>query len=225
MDCTLIVGLGNPGRPYQHTRHNVGYDVLDILYDRLQDPTIEKFRKSSARKGLLNGQRVILLKPLTYMNLSGEAVREAVNFYKLDPAYQVLVICDDVDLPVGTLRMRKKGSAGGHNGLKNIILHLGREDFPRIRLGVGDRPDRETDLANHVLGHFDKEDARIMEEAMEKAADAAECFLTDGADLAMNRYNTVKKRKKAETEIPETERPDPEKPVTADNSIAETHPI
>ncbi len=195
MECTLIVGLGNPGRQYEHTRHNAGYDVLDILYDRLQNPAVEKFRKSSARKGFLNGQRVILLKPLTYMNLSGEAVREAVDFYKLDPSSQVLVICDDVDLPVGTLRMRKKGSAGGHNGLKNIILHLGREDFTRIRLGVGDRPDRSSDLANHVLGHFNREDAPVMETAMEKAADAAECFLSDGADAAMCRYNTVRPRK------------------------------
>ena len=134
----LIVGLGNPGKKYEHTRHNVGFDVLDILYDRMVNASPEKFQKGSAQAGFLEGEKVILLKPLTYMNLSGEAVREAASYYKIANE-DICVICDDVEIPLAHVRIREKGSAGGHNGLKSIIEHLGGSDFTRIRIGIGDR--------------------------------------------------------------------------------------
>ena len=150
---------------------------------------------------------MILVKPLTYMNLSGEAVREICSYYKADPADHLIVISDDVDLPVGHLRIRKKGSAGGHNGLKNIILHLGTDEFTRVRIGVGGKPAPGSDLANHVLGHFSSEDKTVIEEAYAKAADAVECALSQGPDKAMNLYNTKKqkkqKKRKTETETAE----------------------
>ena len=192
----VIAGLGNPGRQYDGSRHNVGFCVIDELVDRFSISGPVRFGKSMIGKGTIAGQKVILMKPLTYMNLSGEAIREVVSYYKVDPHSHLIVISDDIDLPVGHLRIRKKGSAGGHNGLKNIIQHLGDNEFTRIRIGVGGKPNPPADLANHVLGHFTGEDRATMEEAYKKAADAIECALKEGPDKAMNLFNTKKEKKK-----------------------------
>lgn len=199
----IIVGLGNPGRKYDGSRHNVGFDVIDELVDRYHIGGPERFGKSMIGKGRIGDRKVILVKPLTYMNLSGEAVQEIVHFYKVDPKENLLIISDDIDLEAGRLRIRKKGSAGGHNGLKNIVQHLGTEDFARIRVGVGAKPDAEYDLADFVLGHFSPEERKIMDEAAARAAEAAACAVTDGIDLAMNRYNTPRKKKKKTPKVKE----------------------
>ena len=184
----IIAGLGNPGAKYDGTRHNVGFKVIDELADRFHINRPVRFGKSMIGKGMIGGEKVILVKPLTYMNLR--------------------VISDDVDLPVGHLRIRKKGSAGGHNGLKNIILHLSTDEFTRVRVGVGGKPAPGADLAGHVLGHFSAEDRPVIEEACAKAADAVECALSQGPDKAMNLYNTKKqkkqKKRKEETETADT---------------------
>ena len=153
-----------------------------------------RFGKSMIGKGVISGEKVILVKPMTYMNLSGEAVREICSYYKVDHHDHLIVISDDIDLPVGHLRIRKKGSAGGHNGLKNIILHLGDDAFMRVRIGVGGKPSPGADLAGHVLGHFKGEDRAVMEEADVKAADAVICMVEQGPDKAMNLYNTRKQK-------------------------------
>lgn len=187
----IIAGLGNPTREYEKTRHNVGFDTIDVLADKLNTSVDEKKFKGLYGKGIIAGEKVILLKPQTFMNLSGESVREAADFYKVDPEH-IIVIYDDISLDVGQLRIRKKGSAGGHNGIKNIIAHLGTQEFPRIKVGVGDKP-KGMDLADYVLGHFSKEDQAKMDEAFKDAADAAEMILDKGMDAAMNHYNMKKK--------------------------------
>lgn len=192
----VIAGLGNPGRKYDGSRHNVGFCVIDELIDRYTISGPVHFGRSMIGKGTIGGQKVILMKPLTYMNLSGEAVREVCSYFKVDHHSHLIVISDDIDLPVGHLRIRRKGSAGGHNGLKNIIQHLGDNEFTRIRIGVGGKPDPSADLANHVLGHFSGDDRVIMEETYKKAADAVVCALEDGPDRAMNLFNTKKEKKK-----------------------------
>lgn len=194
----IVVGLGNPGRKYDGSRHNAGFGVIDELADRFGINRPVHFGKSMIGKGVIGGEKVILVKPLTYMNLSGEAVQEICSYYKVDPCVDLVVISDDIDLPVGHLRIRQKGSAGGHNGLKNIIQHLGSSDFTRIRIGVGGKPNPGADLANHVLGHFSGDEREVMEEAYKKAADAVVCILEQGPDRAMNLYNTkkVKREKK-----------------------------
>ena len=191
----IIVGLGNPGIKYEGTRHNVGFKVIDELAVRYKIDRPARFGKSMIGKGIISGEKVILVKPMTYMNLSGEAVREICSYYKVDHHDHLIVISDDIDLPVGHLRIRKKGSAGGHNGLKNSILHLGDDEFTRIRIGVGGKPAPGADLVNHVLGHFTGEDKEIVQEAFVKAADAVVCALEEGPDKAMNRYNTKKQKK------------------------------
>ena len=191
----IIVGLGNPGRKYDGTRHNVGFDVIDELVDRFHIGGPEKFGKSMIGKGRIGDRKVILVKPMTYMNLSGEAVQEIVHYFKADPEQDLVIISDDIDLQVGQLRIRKKGSAGGHNGLKNIVQHLGSGNFARIRVGVGGKPDPDFALMDYVLGHFSGDDKKVMEEAVSKAADAVACMVTEGADLAMNRFNTPRKKK------------------------------
>ena len=191
----IIVGLGNPGRKYDGTRHNVGFDVIDELVDRFHIGGPEKFGKSMIGKGRIGDRKVILVKPMTYMNLSGEAVQEIVHYFKVDPQQDLVIISDDIDLEVGQLRIRKKGSAGGHNGLKNIVQHLGNGDFTRIRVGVGGKPNPDFELMDFVLGHFSGDDKKVMEEAVSKAADAVACMVTEGADLAMNRFNTPRKKK------------------------------
>ena len=183
----LIAGLGNPTREYEKTRHNVGFETIDILADKAGTTVTEKKNKALYGKGYIGGQKVILAKPQTYMNLSGESIREIADFYKIEPE-NIIILCDDINLSEGQLRIRLKGSAGGHNGLKNIISHLGTQEFPRIRIGVGEKP-RGMDLADYVLGRFPKEQQAVMEEAYRDAADAACMMIEEGADAAMNHYN------------------------------------
>lgn len=184
----IIVGLGNPGREYGNTRHNIGWDVIDVLADRAHMDVLEKKHKAIIGKGVIAGQKCILAKPQTYMNLSGESVRELVDYYKIDEETELIVISDDVSLEVGQIRIRKKGSAGGHNGLKSIIGHLGHDTFQRVKMGVGEKP-KGYDLADWVLGHFSKEERKLMDDAAKRAAEAIELMITEGADVAMNRYN------------------------------------
>lgn len=187
----LIAGLGNPTREYEKTRHNVGFEAIDILADKAGTTVTEKKHKALYGKGYIGGQKVILAKPQTYMNLSGESIREIADFYKIEPE-NIIILCDDINLSEGQLRIRLKGSAGGHNGLKNIISHLGTQEFPRIRIGVGEKP-RGMDLADYVLGRFPKELQEVMEEAYRDAAEAACMMIEDGADAAMNHYNRKNK--------------------------------
>ena len=187
----LIAGLGNPTREYEKTRHNVGFEAIDILADKAGTTVTEKKHKALYGKGYIGGQKVILAKPQTYMNLSGESIREIADFYKIEPEH-IIILCDDINLSEGQLRIRLKGSAGGHNGLKNIISHLGTQEFPRIRIGVGEKP-RGMDLADYVLGRFPKEQQAVMEEAYRDAAEAACMMIEDGADAAMNHYNRKNK--------------------------------
>ena len=186
----LIVGLGNPGREYEHTRHNAGFDAIDVLAGKLGADVKEKKHKGLCGKGMIAGEKVILLMPQTFMNLSGESVRAAADFYKID-AEHMIVLYDDIDLDVGKLRVRAKGSAGGHNGIKNIIAHMGTQEFPRVRIGVGAKPDR-MDLADYVLGRFSQVERPVMEDAFEEAAEAAIAVVEDGIDAAMNRFNRKK---------------------------------
>lgn len=184
----IIIGLGNPTAQYEGTRHNVGFDVIDRLAEKYNIAVDIKKHRAYIGKGMIDGQKVILAKPQTYMNLSGESVRELVDYYKADPEQQLLVIYDDISLDVGQLRIRKKGSAGGHNGIKNIIAHLGTQVFPRIKVGVGEKP-KNYDLADYVLGHFSKAEREQMEAGYERAAEAVRFILADEIDAAMNQYN------------------------------------
>ena len=184
----LVVGLGNRGGQYEHTRHNVGFDVIDQIADHLDIPVQRLKFKALTNTASLGGQTVLLMKPVTYMNLSGEAVRQAVDFYKIPPDH-VLVVSDDTALPVGRLRIRVKGSAGGHNGLKNIIQHLGTDQFPRLRVGVGEKPHPDYDMADWVLGKFVGEDKKAIDAAVKRAADAIECILAQGIDRGMGKFN------------------------------------
>lgn len=183
----LIVGLGNPTREYQATRHNIGFDAITRMCDDYRIRLDSKEHKAICGKGYIGGEKVILAQPQTYMNLSGESVRELADYYKLTNE-DVIVICDDINLDVGQLRVRRKGSAGGHNGIKNIIAQLGTEEFIRIRVGVGAKPEK-WDLADYVLGRFPKEEEPVIREALEKVSKACECIITDGIDAAMNLYN------------------------------------
>ena len=184
----LLVCLGNPGREYANTRHNIGFLAADALEKRCGVKINKLKYRALTGEVRLGGQRVLVLKPQTYMNLSGEAVKLAGGFYKIPPEH-VLVISDDVALPLGKLRIRAGGSAGGHNGLKNIIAHLGTDQFPRIRLGVGQKPHPDYDMADWVLGKFQGEDKKAVAAAVKRAADAAECLIREGVDKAMNKYN------------------------------------
>ena len=184
----IIAGLGNPGKEYENTRHNIGYSTLDVLASRYGIDVSEKKFKSLVGKGVIEGNRVLLIKPLTYMNLSGEAVREACDYFKIDPETELIVLYDDISLPVGQLRIRPKGSAGGHNGIKNIIQHLGTEVFLRIKIGVGEKPSR-MDLKDYVLGHFSKEEAELEKEACNKAGEAILLMMEDRTEEAMNLFN------------------------------------
>jgi len=185
----IIVGLGNPGKDYDHTRHNIGFQVIDYLADQTGISVTEKKHKALVGKGIIGGEKVILAKPQTYMNLSGESVRELIDYYKIDWEEELIVISDDISLDVGGIRVRKKGSAGGHNGLKNIIQHLGADGFTRIKMGVGEKP-KGYDLADYVLGHFSAEEKAVMAESVKKASEAIQTIFTDGVDMAMNRYNS-----------------------------------
>lgn len=184
----IIAGLGNPGREYASTRHNIGYATVDALAEKYNIGFTERKFNSLVGKGIIEGQKVLLIKPLTYMNLSGEAVRPACDYYKIDPESELIVVYDDISLPVGQLRIRPKGSAGGHNGIKNIIAHLGGEVFLRIKIGVGEKPSR-MDLKDYVLGHFSEEEKEAEKEAVDKACEAVLYLMQGKVEEAMNRYN------------------------------------
>lgn len=188
----LVVGLGNPGEKYAHTRHNIGFDVMDALADKYNISISEKKHKALFGKGVIGGQKVVLAKPQTFMNLSGESVAELLHYYKLDPTEKLIVIFDDISLAPGHIRIRKKGSAGGHNGIKNIIAMCGTQDFARIKVGVGEKP-KGWDLVDHVLGRFDDKDRRVVELAIADAVDAAEMMLRGEVDQAMNDFNGKKR--------------------------------
>ena len=184
----LIVGLGNPGQKYEHTRHNMGFLTVDLLAEKT-GVKLNKV-KFKAAYNIMNfaGCKCLVMKPQTYMNLSGEAVREAVQFYKV-PADHVLVIYDDVSLPVGKLRVRPTGSAGGHNGIKNIIAHLGTQDFPRVKIGTGAPAGGGADLIDWVIGEPSKAEKKVLLESFERAIDAAACIIEHGCQKAMNDFN------------------------------------
>ncbi len=186
-DWHLIIGLGNPGREYDDTRHNVGFRVVDELARRHQLTFGKKERKAVAATGVILGKKVILAKPQTYMNLSGEAVRALADFYKVELA-RILVIADDLDIPPGTVRLRKSGSAGGQGGMKNIIQHLGTQDFSRLRFGIG-RPPGKMQAKDYVLGVFKGDEAILAAQMVDRAADAVETWLREGIEIAMTRHN------------------------------------
>ncbi len=184
----LIVGLGNPGSNYERTRHNAGFRVVELLADKLRVKADRvRFRAKTARTEI-EGHSALLLLPQTFMNASGLSVAEAASFYKI-PRERVLVISDDIDLPVGKIRMRREGSAGGHNGLKSIASSLGGQDFPRVKLGVGAKPHPEMDLADWVLGRFSAQEEKVFAGALENAADAVCAIVRDGVDKAMAKFN------------------------------------
>ncbi len=184
----IIIGLGNPTTQYNGTRHNVGFDVIDMLGDKYNITVDSRKSKALVGKGLISGQKVLLVKPQTYMNLSGESVRSLVDFYKVDETSEVLIVYDDVSLDVGQMRIRVKGSAGGHNGIKSIISHLGTQEFLRIKVGVGEKP-KGYDLADYVLGHFSQGERKMMSDGYKRVAIAIEDILEGNIDKAMNKYN------------------------------------
>ncbi len=187
METYLIAGLGNPEKKYEQTRHNAGFNAIDRLADELGVSISEKKFKGLTASVIRNGKKLLLLKPLTYMNLSGESLAEAANYFGIEPDH-IIVLFDDINFPCGRMRIRKKGSAGGHNGIKSIISCIKSEEFPRVRIGVGDkRP--QMDLAAHVLGRFEAQDRETMEKVFKKAADAVFCIMDKGVTEAMNEYN------------------------------------
>lgn len=186
----IIVGLGNPGSQYQASRHNIGWDVITRISDDYKIPLNMKKHKAICGTGYIEGQKVILAQPITYMNLSGESVREMMDFYKVSNE-DIIVIYDDITLDIGQLRIRKKGSAGGHNGIKSIIQHLGSDEFPRIKVGVGNKP-KDWDLADYVLSRFKDEEQATVREALKDSSDACKWMITKSIDEAMNCYNKKK---------------------------------
>ena len=204
---TLIVGLGNPGPKYEHTRHNVGFDVLSLLAGRLGCPVRKLRHRALIGETLVEGQKVVLAAPQTYMNLSGEAVSALMRWYHVQPE-RLLVIYDDVDLPPGTVRIRKDGSAGTHNGMRNIIQETGLTGFPRIRVGVGDKAEGY-ELADWVLSHYQTpQERQVAFDAYNQAADAALEFLKNGIESAMEKYNTKKPKPPKPSKVPEASQPE-----------------
>ncbi|MCR5223230.1 MAG: aminoacyl-tRNA hydrolase [Lachnospiraceae bacterium] len=184
----IITGLGNPKTEYKNTRHNIGFDVIDVLADKYQIAMDMKKHRAVCGKGMIEGEKVVLAQPQTFMNLSGLSVVELVNYYKIDPARELIVVYDDVDLSPGQIRIRKQGSAGGHNGMKSVIGGLNTDEFIRVRMGVGEKP-KMYDLADYVLGHFTKEEREVVDQAIIRATEAIRVIITEGADKAMNLYN------------------------------------
>ena len=184
----IIVGLGNPTLKYSKTRHNVGFETIDVLSKKHKIKVKKNQFKALIGEGFVNDEKVILVKPMTYMNNSGEAVKEIVDYYKVNPNEDLIVISDDLNLDVGVLRLRSKGSAGGHNGLKSIIKCVGTESFDRVRIGVGKVP-ANRDVITHVLTRFGKEDRKIVKESFIVSAQAIECVITDGMEKAMSKFN------------------------------------
>lgn len=187
----IIAGLGNPDRKYAGTRHNIGFDVITKLSDRYGISMDKKGFKSLCGAGFIEGEKVLLMKPQTYMNLSGEAVGEAIRFYKIDEKTELIIVQDDIDLEPGSLRIRVKGSAGGHNGIKSIIQHLGGNEFIRLKLGVGGKPEGG-DLADHVLGRFSNEMEPLIRKTLDTAVAAILTIMKEGAEVGMNRFNGTK---------------------------------
>ena len=185
----IIAGLGNPTSKYDKTRHNVGFDVIDALADKYSIRVDNAKHRALCGTGLIGSEKVLLMKPQTFMNLSGEAVVDALNFYKCDATTNLIVIYDDISMEPGRLRLRKKGSAGGHNGIKNIIAHLGMETFPRIKVGVGAKPEG-WDLADHVLSRFSPTDRKLIDESIARSVDAITTIINEDFDKAMNLYNS-----------------------------------
>ncbi len=188
----IIAGLGNPGKKYENTRHNMGFLVLDAFAQRHGIKVSKIKHKALTGEGFIAGKKVLLVKPQTYMNLSGESLREVMEYYKV-PIENLIVIYDDLDLEIGALRIRKKGSAGSHNGMKSVISQLQDDQFPRIRIGIGGADGR--DWKDFVTGGVSKAEADILSETIDRAADAVTCMLEKGIDIAMNQYNTPKKKK------------------------------
>lgn len=199
----IIAGLGNPGKEYEGSRHNAGFMTIDALADRYHIEVKERAHRAYIGKGMIEGQKVILIKPQTYMNLSGESIRSIMDYYKVE-LENLIVIFDDISLEPGQLRIRKKGSAGGHNGIKSIIAHLGTQEFARIKVGVGAKPPK-MDLADYVLGHFSKGEQQMMEQAYQDGAAAAAAMMAEGIDNAMNRYNGLARMEKQKTEAAKAE--------------------
>lgn len=219
----IIVGLGNPSAEYRNTRHNAGFDVIELMAGKYSVTTDYVKHKAICGKGIIEGNKVILAMPQTYMNLSGESVRQLVDYYKIDVSSELIVVYDDIYLEPGQLRIRKSGSAGGHNGMKNIIQHLGTEKFIRIRVGVGEKP-KEYDLVKFVLGHFSAEERKQMEEGYKNATDALVTIMNDGVESAMNKYNAkkdkeAKKDKKSEPKNSEQQKA--EQVITASDKDAQ----
>lgn len=187
----IIVGLGNPSQKYKGTKHNVGFDAIDEIAERNGIKVNISKHKALCGQGIIGGRKVLLVKPMTYMNLSGESVRSVVDFYKAEFEKECVIIYDDTSLEAGAIRIRKKGSAGGHNGIKSIISHMGTQEFVRIRLGIGKKPEK-MDLADYVLGHFDSVDRKKIDESIKIISDAVETMVTKDVDVAMNMYNSSK---------------------------------
>ncbi|HSH24191.1 MAG TPA: aminoacyl-tRNA hydrolase [Massilibacterium sp.] len=185
MKC--FVGLGNPGKKYEQTRHNIGFRVIDELAEKWDISLNQEKFKGIYGSGIVNGEKVFLIKPITYMNISGECVRPFLDYFKI-PLEELVVIYDDLDLPTGRVRLRQKGSAGGHNGIKSLISHLGTEKFNRLRIGIS-RPQTRMPIPDYVLGPFSTEEQKEIQEAIHKAADACESFLTNTFLEVMNKYN------------------------------------
>ena len=192
----IIAGLGNPTMQYEGTRHNAGFDVIDALADKYNISVDGRKNRAYIGKGIIEGQKVLLVKPQTYMNLSGESIGGLVDYFKIDEEQDLIVIYDNISLSPGQIRIRKKGSAGGHNGIKNIIAHLGTQVFPRIKVGVGEKP-KKYDLADYVLSHFTKAEREEMEEGYQKAIQAVEKILAGEMEAAMNEFNRKVKPKEA----------------------------
>ena len=184
----IVAGLGNPTKQYEHTRHNAGFEVIDYLSEKYNIPVKQAGYKALYGSGYIEGQKVILLKPQTFMNLSGESIRACMDFFKIDPEEELIVVYDDISLAPGQLRVRGKGSAGGHNGIKNIILHTGGQKFPRVRVGVGEKP-AGFDLADYVLGHFTQSELKDIDSGIDNAVKAAELLVKGEIDAAMNQFN------------------------------------
>ena len=190
----IIAGLGNPGAEYAHTKHNVGFMLVDVLAEKLSAASWKEDFFSALTEVRIGGEKVFLVKPLTYMNNSGEALGSMLSYYKLD-VDDLVVVHDDMDIPAGMVRIRRKGSSGGHNGIKSIIAHVGSEDFARVRIGIG-RPPAGWTVIHHVLAPFSTEDAPKIRAAIDYLLPAVESIVTDGVDFAMNRYNPHKKKTK-----------------------------
>ena len=202
----IIAGLGNPGKKYENTRHNMGFIAVDLLAEEFGIKVDKLKFKSLVGEGRIAGQRVLLMKPQTYMNLSGEAIREAVNFYKIEPE-ELIVIYDDIDIPTGTFRIRKKGSAGTHNGMRSVVYQIQSDQFPRIRVGIGS--EKKVDLIHYVTGGVSKSEKELLEDALVKAAKSAACIVEKGIDKAMNEFNVrpPKKEKPAKQKPAESAEP------------------